>query len=128
MIDMSGHDCGGVTNNFKYVDGPALDAAEVYGADMSQFDFSEEFQGEYLVSGQVTDRLWIGTHSFQVQSRNGVFDSESVRGEQGLFGSVTSETITVTVVDPCEQAIVNSDESMVFEDLIAPDGVETYQS
>ena len=44
---MSDIDCGGYTNQFKYIDGPALDASEPYDADMSQFTFSEEFEGEF---------------------------------------------------------------------------------
>ena len=85
---------------------------------MSQFTFREEFEGEFIMEGKVTEHRWIGTHSFQIQSRNGVYNEESKRGEQGLFGSVDSEILTITVLDPCEQAIVNSDNSMVLEDLI----------
>ena len=69
---------------------------------MSQFTFREDAEGEFVMEGQVTDKLWIGTHSFQIQSRLGVFNAESERGEQGLFGSVDSEIITITVADPCE--------------------------
>ena len=47
MLHMADIDCGGYTNQFKYIDGPALDASEPYGADMSQFTFSEEFEGEF---------------------------------------------------------------------------------
>ena len=80
------------------------------------------------MEGQVIEKLWVGTHSFQVKSRLGVFDAESERGDQGLFGSVDSEILTITILDPCEQAIVNSDGSIAFEDLIAPNGVETFKS
>ena len=84
------------------MDGPALDDSDPYGADMSQFSLTEEVEGEFAMEGQVIEKLWVGTHSFQVQSRLGVFSAESERGEQGLFGSVDSEIITITVVDPCE--------------------------
>ena len=80
------------------------------------------------MEGQISEKLWIGNHSFQIQSRNGVFSAESERGDHGLFGSVDSEILTITVVDPCELAIVNSDGSMVLEDLIAPNGVEIFES
>ena len=109
MLHLSDVDCGGYTNQFKYIDGPALDGSEPYGADMSQFTFSEEFEGEFTLQGQVTDKLWIGTHSFQIQSRNGVFDEGSERGENGLFESVDSEILTITVEDPCTEAVINSD-------------------
>ena len=81
MLDMTGNDCGGITNLFKYVSGPAMDESEFSGADLSQLIFREEFQDEFVIEGEITDPLWIGTHSFQIQSRNGVFAAESVRGE-----------------------------------------------
>ena len=80
------------------------------------------------MEGQVIEKIWVGTHSFQVQSRLGVFNAESERGDQGLFGSVDSEILTITILDPCEQAIVNSDGSIVLADLIAPNGVESFES
>ena len=48
---------------------------------MSQFTFREDAEGEFVMEGQVTDQLWIGTHSFQIQSRLGVFKADSVRGD-----------------------------------------------
>ena len=36
--------------------------------------------------------------------------------------------MTIIVIDPCEDAIVNSENSLILEDLIAPDGVESYES
>ena len=49
MLHLSDVDCGGYTNQFKYIDGPALDGSEPYGADMSQFTFNEEFEGEFTI-------------------------------------------------------------------------------
>ena len=69
---------------------------------MSQFTFTEGAGGDYTLEGQVMEKLWVGTHSFQVQSRLGVFNAESERGDQGLFGSVDSEIMTITILDPCE--------------------------
>ena len=43
MLDMTGNDCGGITNTFKYVSGPVFDDSESSGADLSQLVFSEEF-------------------------------------------------------------------------------------
>ena len=64
VLDMSGNDCGGLTNIFKYVSGPAFDESESSGADLSQLTYREEFQDEFVMEGEITDPLWIGTHSF----------------------------------------------------------------
>ena len=64
MLDMSGNDCGGFTNSFKYISGPAFDDQETSGANLSQLVFREESQDEFVMEGEITNPLWIGTHSF----------------------------------------------------------------
>ena len=74
------------------------------------------------------DPRWVGTHELQIQSRNGVLTPDSERGENGLFGKINSEIITIQVVNPCSKAIVNSDNELVLADLVAPDGVNSFES
>ena len=52
----------------------------------------------------------------------------SDRGENGLFGKIDSEIITIRVVNPCADATVNSDNSLVLEDFVAPNGVSFFES
>ena len=63
MTDLSfGKACGGYTNEFKYVSGPAFDGSEPFGVDLSQFTFSEPSDGVFKMEGEITDPLWVGTH------------------------------------------------------------------
>ena len=52
--------------------------------------------------------MWIGTHQFVLQGINGVYNSSSsARGNQGFFGSVTSNLVNITITDPCLQTELN---------------------
>ena len=49
----------------------------------------------------MTDRKWIGTHQFRLNSFNGDHRPNSPYGNQGKFYSAQSEIITVKISDPC---------------------------
>lgn len=52
--------------------------------------------------------MWIGTHQFVLQGINGVYNSSSfARGNQGFFGSVTSNLVNITITDPCLKTELN---------------------
>ena len=55
-------------------------------------------------------RTWLGTHSLVIRGTNGQQDSSATaRGDGGLFDSVDSSPILVTIIDPCINSVVNSD-------------------
>ena len=129
MEDLSyGRACGGYTNYLQYVDGPAYDPSEPFGADLNDFFFSMISATEFVLIGSFTDKKWIGTNSFQIQSRNGFVSNFKTRGDRGLFGAIDSDIITITVVDSCAMSIVNSDGGLTLDNMIAPDGVPELES
>ena len=83
---------------------------------------------EFALKGSFKDKKWIGTHSFQIQSRNGLYSNFRTRGEKGLFGTIDSDIITITVFDSCATSIVNSDGGLTLDNMIAPNGVPELNS
>lgn len=60
------------------------------------------------ITGTISDRIWIGTHTFIIKGTNGEEGSSlSPRGNDGLFDSLDSVPISVTIVDPCSRSIVD---------------------
>ena len=49
------------------------------------------------ITATITDEKFIGTHAFIIKSFN------------GLYNSVDSMPIYITIKDPCEDSVVNSD-------------------
>ena len=66
MEDLTnGSSCGGYTNKFQYIAGPAYNPSSHFGAQMNGFSFSEVSDSEFVMEGSFTDGdTWIGTHSF----------------------------------------------------------------
>ena len=61
-----GTDCGGYTNSFKYISGPAFDGSDPYNADFNQFVFKMLSANELILQGDLIDSLWVGTHQLQI--------------------------------------------------------------
>ena len=57
---------------------------------------------ESAMTGLITDLSMIGTHTFALNCINGQFDDVSGRGLKGFYNSVLSNTVTVTINNPCE--------------------------
>ena len=73
------------------------------------------------MTGAVQDFTWLGTHQFAIKSTNGKLDtSPTARGNSGLFSSVISDVLTITIVNPCLRSIVNADGGLAVENLFVP--------
>ena len=60
--------------------------------------------------GTLLSYLWIGTHPLRLKCTNGKPDAlSSARGVNGLFKSVYSNQIDVTIRDACLSSVVNGD-------------------
>ena len=71
---------------------------------------------------------WIGVHEFELKATLGTFSSTNERGNDGLYNSVTStETLTVTIENPCVTSVVNSDVGLVISDIEVPLNEENIQ-
>lgn len=73
------------------------------------------------MTGAVQDFTWLGTHQIAIKSTNGKLDtSPTARGNSGLFSSVISDVLTITIVNPCLRSIVNADGGLAVENLFVP--------
>ena len=67
------------------------------------------------VVGNLNSRIWVGTHTFIIRGINGVpSDAPDARGDGGVFGIVDSFEMTIVVTDPCNDAVINFDNSFFF--------------
>lgn len=101
--------CGPPTYELVYVTGPLRDQSSIVLTDGS---FSSELE----------DRSWIGTHSFKVKGLNGEKDKNSELGNEGVFGTTLSKTITVVIIDPCVNTILQGAASLFPATLSVPQG------
>lgn len=73
--------------------------------------------------GTIFDRSWIGIHTLKIRSTNGRLTNDPLaRGRNGLFNSVLSKPLTISIVDPCLNSIVNSDSSLRLNEMIVQEG------
>ena len=69
------------------------------------------------ITGTPTDRKWLGTHIIVIKGTNGVEDSSvDARGNNGLYNSVESAPLSLTIIDPCADSIVNSNAQFSIEE------------
>ena len=57
--------------------------------------------GTNQISSLLQDKDWVGTHTIQLKSFNGVQNPNSELGDEGVFGSEVSNDISFTVIDTC---------------------------
>ena len=101
----SSEDCGGITQEMLYISGPLkpLDVSSIYV-------MSKVVGDRTKITATITDESWYGTHTFIIRSTNGKLNTSSTApGKNGLFYSVDSVPISITIKDPCDDSIVNSD-------------------
>ena len=68
------------------------------------------------INGNVSDRRWIGTHTFVIRGTNGAEDnSADARGNGGFFASIDSNPLQMTIRDPCVDSVVNSNAMFELE-------------
>ena len=125
MIDLSQGDlCGGYTHELIYESGPMLDPN--FGssaADFSPFSLIELSVTRVDMKGAVQDFSWLGAHTIYIKSTNGAKDlSVTARGDQGLFRSVSSQTLVINIINPCLTSVVNGDGNLILEDMVVPNG------
>ena len=71
---------------------------------------------------------WVGEHEFELKATLGTYSATSGRGNDGLYNSVTStESLTVTIKNPCVTSVVNSDVGLVIPDIEVPQNEEIIQ-
>lgn len=67
------------------------------------------------VAGNLNSRIWAGTHTFLIRGTNGIpNDAPDARGEGGIFATIDSAYLTIVVTDPCDDAVINFDNSFYF--------------
>ena len=57
-----------------------------------------------------------------------MFNPSSHRGVNGLFKEVYSGILSIQIIDPCFTAIINSDNELVLENMIAKKGIVSLES
>ena len=63
-----------------------------------------------------------GTHKLRVKCINGVEDlSEGSRGNQGMYNWVYSDTLEVTIINPCKSTVVNDNAELNILDMVIPE-------
>ena len=77
--------------------------------------------------GTITDLTMVGTHTIVINSINGQFDDVSGRGNDGLYDSVLSNTIELTINNPCDDPAYSEVLQITLDDLEVPDGDTTVQ-
>ena len=106
MVDKTfGTDCGGFTYTLEYLSGPLKDDSEPQGADLSFYtDIGR------TITGTMGYIQMVGAHEMRLKCTLGDSNNNAMkdRGRDGLFESVYSDNITVTVINPCETSIVSS--------------------
>ena len=69
------------------------------------------------------DEGWVGTHVLRMKCINGEFDANESRGDNGLYGHVYSNEITITALNPCNDPIKSGVKlSLTLQDMIVPVG------
>ena len=105
MIDTNqGAACGGYTYELEYLStGPLFS-----GSAPSLTAYS--IAATPSVTGTITDVSWLGIHPFRLKCTNGIYSAAAgSRGTNGLFTTVYSTQIDVTILDPCRSSVVNGD-------------------
>ena len=105
--------CGGFTYSLKYVQGPMV-------GQNPENSFSIELANinQHKVVGRPMDLKWIGTHIFVMQGTNGKLNiSAKARGNNGFFGNVLSQQLTVEIRDPCLSTVLDP-EQIFPQDLV----------
>lgn len=107
MINLNNNEffCGGYTHELLYVDGPALDPAN-----LSHYSLipQPDFLFNQAVQGSVEKVDWVGTHHLRIKNTLGTFNNATdARGKNGLYKTVYSETIRLLILDPCRNSTVN---------------------
>jgi hypothetical protein len=100
--------CGGYTYEVEYLStGPLYSGSE---PDLSLYSIAA---GPAVV-GTVSNTGWSpDTHPMHLKCTNGVYDASLMaRGVNGLFTSVYSSQIDVTIIDPCLTSVVNGDNAI----------------
>ena len=113
--------CGGYTHQLQYVAGP------VQTADMSIYSETWPVEKLYSFQGTVTNFDWIGKSTLRIKSTLGRFSDSNIRGNRGLFKSVYSEPITLTINNPCINSVVNADLLLKWNNMSVPQGLEHFQ-
>ena len=68
---------------------------------------------------------WLGTHYYRIKSTLGTPDPSPIaRGNAGLYSTVYSDPVPVTVVNPCRNSTVNLDEEFFIKNLHVPINTE----
>ena len=96
------------------------------GADLSFYD-RVPIQGSNLIAfeGVMDDFNWLGTHYFRIRSTLGTPDPSPIaRGNAGLYKTIVSEMVPVTIINPCRNSTVNMDEEFFIKNLFVPINTE----
>ena len=112
-----GTTCGGYTYELEYVSGP-LDGT---GIDHNSIYTLVETAGAgsaLSLTGTPSTREWTGDHTFKIKCTNG-HSSNAPAGNSGLYSSVYSNDFTVTILNPCDTTVINSDLSLTIPTLEA---------
>ena len=96
------------------------------GADLSFYDrVSIQFSSLMAFEGVMDEFDWLGTHYFRIRSTLGTPNSSPIaRGKAGLYKTIYSDEVPVTVVNPCRNSTVNMDGEFFVENLFVPINTE----
>lgn len=68
---------------------------------------------------------WLGTHWFRIKSTLGIPDPSPVaRGKNGLYKTIYSDPVPVTIVNPCRNSTVNHDGEFFIDNMFVPINTE----
>ena len=68
-------------------------------------------------------RSWLGIHNLRIKSTLGSYNSTlTAKGVNGMYESVNSKTVKLTILDPCRNSTVNGDLGLNITNMAVPEG------
>jgi len=114
--------CGGYSSVLEYVDGPLFDKITDTGPALDFYDrVPIPSSGLIAFEGVMEEPKWLGTHWFRIRSTLGQPDPSPIaRGNGGLYKTIYSDPVPVTIVDPCRNSTVNMDADFFVQNIHVP--------
>ena len=104
-------DCGGVFYELDYLSGPSGVASEI-----------EILTQSSMLAADLDTREWLGSHQLRITGFNGLKDEDSPYGNQGVFNSIQSQTVTIKIEDPCKSTQIDTFSAGFPESIMVPLG------
>ena len=107
----------------EYIDGPAFDQ-NIGTPDLLHYVYvpSKDFN-KVAIEGTVNLQSWLGIHTLRIKSTLGSYNSSpTAKGVNGMYKSVNSKEVKLTILEPCRNSTVNGDLGLNITNMAVPEG------